>query len=569
MNRINIVIASLMTALLSMIHSSFAGAMTTDAVSDTSISLSAGTYSTVKLLGTAVNGNQPNQTFVVNYADGSSSSFVQSLSDWCTPQNYAGESQALKMAYRIAPSGATSNGPVYVYGYSFALNRAKTVKSITLPHNRNVVVVSVDLVPGAAGGATPLSVNLSASDNVVGIANTGSPVPNGGFDSEGYAYAANLLGTSLNWAGSTFTLGAAGTSDAVSRTTIALPAGNDSTVSLLAAAVNGNQPNQTFSVTYTDGTSSSFTQSVSDWYTPQNYAGESQALKMAYRIAPSGATSNGPIYVYGYSFALNSAKTVKSITPPNNRSVVVLAVDVSAPLAPVHVNLSTVDNVLGIANEGSPVTNGGLDGDGYAYSAHLIGTSISWSGATYTLGAAATLRISGTPATTAQVGQFYSFAPTVVAPAGSSLAYAVANRPPWARFSAVTGALSGTPAAGDVAIDPNIVVSVSSGTNSVALPAFSIAVAPAPTRPADTASLSWSEPSQNTDGSPLTNLAGYIVRYGTDAAALGLQISLGGPNATDVEIGNLTPGHWYFEVASTNTLGVAGPFSTIVGETIQ
>jgi hypothetical protein len=133
----------------------------------------------------------------------------------------------------------------------------------------------------------------------------------------------------LSWAGSTFTLGAAGTSDAVSGTTIALPAGNDSTVSLLAAAVNGNQPNQTFIVTYTDGTISSFTQSVSDWYTPQNYAGESPALKMAYRIAPSGATSNGPIYVYGYSFAINSAKTVQSISLPNNRNVVVLAVDLS------------------------------------------------------------------------------------------------------------------------------------------------------------------------------------------------------------------------------------------------
>ena len=115
----------------------------------------------------------------------------------------------------------------------------------------------------------------------------------------------------------------------MSSATIALPAGNDSTVNLLATAVNGNQPNQTFIVNYTDGTSSSFTQSLSDWYTPQNYAGESQALNMAYRIAPSGATSNGPVYLYGYSFAINSAKTVQSITLPNNRNVVVLAIDLT------------------------------------------------------------------------------------------------------------------------------------------------------------------------------------------------------------------------------------------------
>jgi hypothetical protein len=115
----------------------------------------------------------------------------------------------------------------------------------------------------------------------------------------------------------------------VSGGTIALPAGNDSTLNLLATAVNGNQPNQTFIVNYTDGTSSSFIQSVSDWYTPTNYSGESQALKMAYRIGPTGATSSGPVYLYGYSFALNSAKTVKSLTLPNNRHIVVLAVDLA------------------------------------------------------------------------------------------------------------------------------------------------------------------------------------------------------------------------------------------------
>ena len=115
----------------------------------------------------------------------------------------------------------------------------------------------------------------------------------------------------------------------MSGATIALPAGNYSTLNLLASAINGNQPNQIFIVNYTDGTSSSFTQSMSDWYTPQNYPGESQALKMAYRIGPTGAIDNTPVYVFGYSFALNSAKTVKSVTLPTNRHLVVLAIDLT------------------------------------------------------------------------------------------------------------------------------------------------------------------------------------------------------------------------------------------------
>jgi hypothetical protein len=100
------------------------------------------------LLATGVNNNQPNQIFVVTYTDGTTTSFMQSLSDWFSPQSYAGESKVLSMAYRLAPNGAAStNGPFYLYGYSFALNSAKTVKSLTLPNTRNVVVLAIDLKP--------------------------------------------------------------------------------------------------------------------------------------------------------------------------------------------------------------------------------------------------------------------------------------------------------------------------------------------------------------------------------------------------------------------------------------
>jgi hypothetical protein len=94
-----------------------------------------------------VNGSQLSQAFVVTYTDGTSTTFTQSLSDWGGPQNYTGESQAVSMAYRIRPSGATQNGPWYLYGYTFALNAAKTVQSIALPANRDVVVMAIELTP--------------------------------------------------------------------------------------------------------------------------------------------------------------------------------------------------------------------------------------------------------------------------------------------------------------------------------------------------------------------------------------------------------------------------------------
>ena len=101
----------------------------------------------MKLLGTAINGSQTNQSFLVTYTDGTTSSFTQSLSDWFYPQSYSGESTALSMAYRLNPNGSTGIGPCYLYGYSFTLNSAKSVASITLPNNRNVVILSVNIKP--------------------------------------------------------------------------------------------------------------------------------------------------------------------------------------------------------------------------------------------------------------------------------------------------------------------------------------------------------------------------------------------------------------------------------------
>ena len=174
-------------------------------------------------------------------------------------------------------------------------------------------------------GTSPTPISLASSANIDGIVNNGSTVPNGGMASS-YAYSATLLGTSLTWNGNTFSFGAAGTADAVSNVTLPLPAGNFSTLSMLATAVNGNQTNQLFTVNYSDGTSTTFTQSLSDWFTPQNYPGESQALTMPYRITPNGSLDNRTFYLYGYSFALNSAKTPVSLTLPKTRAVVVLAV---------------------------------------------------------------------------------------------------------------------------------------------------------------------------------------------------------------------------------------------------
>ena len=97
---------------------------------------------------------------------------------------------------------------------------------------------------------------------------------------------------------------------------ISLPAGNYSTLNFLALAGNGNQSHQTFTVIYTDGTTETFTQSVSERFTTEDYGGEDLA---------NGTADNLTFHVYGYTLKLRVGKTVQSIRLPNNGNVKILA----------------------------------------------------------------------------------------------------------------------------------------------------------------------------------------------------------------------------------------------------
>jgi hypothetical protein len=91
--------------------------------------------------------------------------------------------------------------------------------------------------------------------------------------------------------------------------------------------------------------------------------------------------------------------------------------------------------------------------------------------------------ISGAPATAVAAGQTYSFTPTASDPDGQALTFSIANKPSWANFSSASGSLSGTPGAGDVGTHGGIVISVSDGSASASLPAFSIQVTSGTTAP--------------------------------------------------------------------------------------
>ena len=225
---------------------------------------------------------------------------------------------------------AAANAPITASAATFTITGVSGSLASSLPLSLNVT---------NAGPST--AVNLTSAGNVYGIFNNGIGVTNGGLDTYSYAYSANLLGSSLSALGVSVNFAAPGTANAVANTTIPLPAGNFTALKVFATAVNGSQTNQTFVVNYADGTTSTFTQSLSDWGFPQNYSGETIVLSTAYRISATGATQNGPFDLYGYSFTLNSAKTVKSVTLPANRNVTVLAVALTNVPTPISVAITT------------------------------------------------------------------------------------------------------------------------------------------------------------------------------------------------------------------------------------
>jgi Putative Ig domain len=172
--------------------------------------------------------------------------------------------------------------------------------------------------------------------------------------------------------------------------------------------------------------------------------------------------------------------------------------------------------------------------------------------------------ISGTPVTTVIVGSAYSFTPTASDANGNALTFSIQNEPAWASFNTATGQLLGTPASSDVGTFAGIVISVSDGQSNSSLPPFTVTVAPSPVY---TATLSWTPPTQNTDGSALTNLSGYIVYYGTSASALNQIVSLNNAGLTAYVVDGLTSGTWYFSVKAVNSSGVESHLSAVVSRT--
>ena len=174
--------------------------------------------------------------------------------------------------------------------------------------------------------------------------------------------------------------------------------------------------------------------------------------------------------------------------------------------------------------------------------------------------------ISGSPARSVAVGSAYRFTPSATDPDGDALSFQIFNRPSWASFNSATGELAGTPGSAAAGSYGSIQISVNDGRATSALPAFSIVVEQSSN---GSATLSWEPPTQRTDGSPLTDLAGYRIAYGNAPDSLGQKVTLDNPGVTTYVVDNLSQGTWYFAMTAFDSSGAESDYSSIGSKTIN
>jgi beta-glucosidase len=221
--------------------------------------------------------------------------------------------------------------PVSVYFASVPLEQGKQVSSVALPTLSNAGgTTAMHIFAMAIGTGTPTTgapySSLAAAYDNVGITDNSNPGP-GNFDGTGDSFSAQNLaagtptpltpGGQATFGGTTFTWPTAvGTpNDVIADGQTIDVSGSGSDLGFLGAAAFG-AASGTGTITYTDGSTQSYSLIMSDWYNNAPVAGDQLATTTSSWNFSSSTQTPHAVSVYFASVALDPGKTVASVTLP-------------------------------------------------------------------------------------------------------------------------------------------------------------------------------------------------------------------------------------------------------------
>jgi hypothetical protein len=173
--------------------------------------------------------------------------------------------------------------------------------------------------------------------------------------------------------------------------------------------------------------------------------------------------------------------------------------------------------------------------------------------------------ISGNPQRWVTGGTSYTFTPSATDADGDLLTFQIAGLPAWASFDKYTGRLAGTPTYNDLGTSVPVTITVTDGEARSTLVSFTIEVLGTAT---GSASLVWAAPTENEDGTPLVDLQGYKLYWGTSEGDYPNSVTLMNPGLTRYVVADLVPAEWHFVITALNSNGIESEHSNLAIEEV-
>jgi hypothetical protein len=174
--------------------------------------------------------------------------------------------------------------------------------------------------------------------------------------------------------------------------------------------------------------------------------------------------------------------------------------------------------------------------------------------------------ISGKAPKSVRYDRWYSFRPKAKDLDGDTVTFKIENQPPWATFTPHNGRLRGKPGTRHVGRYSNIKISATDGVSTVSLATFSIEVVGTAT---GSIAVSWVPPTERVDGSPLHDLAGYTLLWGTDPEDFANSTKIRNPGVATYVIEELTPATYYLVATAFDRRGRESDFSNVATITVE